>query len=101
MISSNLSSIVANQSYMNASAANVSNVSSDGFAPLQTTLHEGSSGGVRATFSQQSMDASARSQTNLAAEFTDQVAIETAVSSNVTTVKTQEKMFGSLLDIKA
>ncbi len=100
MISSNLSSIVANQSYMNASAANVANVSSDGFAPIQTTLHAGNNGGVRATFSQQSVDASRESQTDLATEFTEQMNIDTSVSSNVSSIKTQDEMFGSLLDIK-
>ncbi len=101
MISSNLSSIMANNSYMNATAANVANVSSDGFAPVKTTLNEGSNGGVRATFSQQSIDASMKSQTNLATELSNQIGIEASVSSNVTAIKTEDEMFGSLLDIKA
>ncbi|RUM62517.1 MAG: hypothetical protein DSZ03_06605 [Sulfurimonas sp.] len=101
MISSNLSSIMANQSYMNASAANVANVSSDGFAPVQTTLNEGVSGGVRATFSQQSIDASMQSQTTLATEMTDQISIDASVTSNVAALKAQDEIFGSLLDVTA
>ncbi len=101
MIASNLSSVMAHQSYMNASAANVANVNSDGFSPVQTTLNSGSNGGVRATFSQQSINASLQSQTNLATEMTDQMRIESSVSSNITAIKTDDKMFGTLLDIKA
>ncbi len=100
MISSSVSSIQANRSYMNANAVNVANVSSDGFAPTRTTMQESSKGGVRATFSQESIDSASKNQTDLSKELTDQISIEKSVGANVSAIKTQDDMFGSLLDIK-
>ncbi len=100
MISSNVSSIHANQSYMNANAVNVANANSDGFAPTRTTMQEGSKDSVRAAFSQESIDFASKSQTDLSKELTDQISIEKSVGANVSAIKTQDDMFGSLLDIK-
>ncbi len=99
-ISSNISSIQAHQSYMNANANNVANANSEGFAPTRTTMHE-SGDAVKATFSQESVDAASQSQTDLTKELTDQVNIERTVEANVSTIQTKDDMFGALLDIKA
>ena len=99
MISSNISSIQAHQSYMNANANNVANVNSDGFAPTRTTMSS-SGDAVKATFSQQNIDSASKSQTDLTKELTDQISIEKTVGANVSAIKTQDAMFGSLLDIK-
>ena len=99
MISSNISSIQAHQSYMNANANNVANVNSDGFAPTHTTM-QSNGDAVKATFSQESIDSASKSQTDLTKELTDQISIEKTVGANVSAIKTQDAMFGSLLDIK-
>ena len=44
---------------------------------------------------------SAKSQTDLATELTNQIIAQDAVAVNVSAIKTQEEMIGSLLDIKA
>ncbi|NCO00574.1 MAG: hypothetical protein GW906_01905 [Epsilonproteobacteria bacterium] len=44
---------------------------------------------------------SLKSQTDLAKEIPDQITVQSATSVNVSAIKTQNEMFGSLLDIKA
>ncbi|QOP46715.1 hypothetical protein FM071_04820 [Sulfurimonas paralvinellae] len=44
---------------------------------------------------------SQKSQTDLAKEIPDQVIIDGVAEANVAAIKTQDEMFGSLLDIKA
>lgn len=100
-ISSNVSSIQSHTAYMNANANNVANINTDGFVPTDTTLNASEGGGVTASFSQASSNGSQASQTDLSKEMTDQVVIEKAVAANVTAIRTQDEMFGSLLDIKA
>ncbi|MEA2110676.1 MAG: hypothetical protein U9P71_01375 [Campylobacterota bacterium] len=99
-VSSNTSSIQAHQSYMNVNATNIANTNSEGFAPARTTMHENGDA-VKATFSQESIDASSQSQTDLSKELTDQVNIERTLEANVSAIKVKDDMFGSLLDIKA
>lgn len=70
MISSNVSSLMSNQTYMNNSAHNVANVNTE------------------------------KSQTNLVKELTDQITIEKVAESNAKTIRTQDEMLGSLLDIR-
>ncbi len=77
MISSNVNSLQTNQTFMNNNAQNIAN--------SNTTKPSDSS--------------SEKSQTNLAKELTDQIVIENVNDANVASIKTQEQMFGSLLDI--
>ena len=100
-ISSNVSSIQAHQSFMNANANNVANANTDGFVPTDTTLNATEGGGVTASFSKATSNGSVNSQTDLSKEMTDQVIVEKAVAANVNAIRTQDEMFGSLLDIKA
>ncbi|MCK4875888.1 MAG: hypothetical protein KAR81_07655 [Sulfurimonas sp.] len=44
---------------------------------------------------------SLKSQTDLAKEIPDQIIAQDATAANVAAIKTQDEMFGSLLDIKA
>ena len=72
-ISSNISSISANQTMMNTSAHNIANVNTGG----------------------------AKNQTDLAKDMTNQIVAQDTTSVNVSAIKTQDEMLGSLLDIKA
>lgn len=99
-ISSNVSSIQAHQTLMNNNAHNVANVNTDGFIPKQGTISESTSSSVQANLSSATDTGSELSQTDLSKELPDQIVIEKAVEANVTAIRTQDEMFGSLLDIK-
>jgi len=99
-ISSNISSISANQSILNTSANNVANVNTDGFVPSNTRIsNQGNS--LQASTNFATDNGSLKSQTNLNKEIPDQMISQNAVAANVSAIKTQDEMFGSLLDIKA
>jgi len=70
-ISSNISSIQNTQTMMNQSAVNVSNISQE------------------------------NSQTDLAKEMTDQITFQNTTSADVTAIRTEDEMLGTLLDLKA
>lgn len=100
MISSNVSSLQSNQTYMNTSAHNVANVNTDRFTPQTTTISETQNGGTKANTTMNLSNGSEKSQTNLVKEITDQIAIEKIAESNIKSIRTQDEMFGSLLDIR-
>ena len=99
-ISNNISSITAHQTMLNNSAHNVANVNTDKFIPSSTVIAD-NNGSVSASSRKADDTHSQRSQTDLAKEFTDQIITEKATSVNVSSIKTQDEMFGTLLDIKA
>ena len=99
-IQTNVSSIQAHQTLLNNSAHNVANVNTDGFVPTQTTLNDTGSG-VRASSTKATDNSSERSQTDLAKELPDQMIAQDGVAVNVTAIRTQDEMLGTLLDIKA
>jgi flagellar hook protein FlgE len=100
MISSSVSSIMSNQTWMNTNANNVANVSTDRFVPKDTTISETQNGETKANTTSASSNGSEKSQTNLSKELTDQMTIEKTAQSNVQAIRTQNEMLGSLLDIK-
>ncbi|MDD2357611.1 MAG: flagellar basal body rod C-terminal domain-containing protein [Thiovulaceae bacterium] len=100
MISSNVSSIQANQVFLNNNANNIANVNTDGFIPSDTYLSNNANGNVSADTRLATDNGSQTSQTDLTKEITDQITISRSVEANVNTIKTQDEMFGSLLDIK-
>jgi len=100
-ISSNISSMQANQVFMNNSANNVANSNTDGFVPSRTTISEGANGSVTAQTSKAADTGSSTSQTDLNTEMTNQIVIENVQKANVSAIKTQDEMMGSLLDIRA
>ena len=79
MINQNVQSIQRNQAYMDISANNVANINTPS----------------------NKKNESKQSETNLTKEMTDQITIEKTTSANVEAIKAQDKMIGSLLDIKA
>ena len=99
-ISTNISSIQANQKMMNVNANNIANVNNDGFVPSDTRM-SGGNGFVTANVRVADDNGSAKSQTNLAKEIPDQIIAQNSTALNVTAIKTQDEMMGTLLDIKA
>ncbi len=97
---SNVSSIQAHQTLMNNSANNVANVNTDRFVPADATLGNTANGSVTATVSAGTDNGSTASQTNLSREMTDQMNVERSVEANAEAIRTQDQMYGSLLDIK-
>ena len=99
-ISSNISSISSQQTMLNTGAHNIANVNTDAYVPRDTRL---SSVGDSVTANTRVADdnASTRSQTDLAKELTDQIVAQDATVANISVIKTQDEMLGSLLDIKA
>jgi flagellar hook protein FlgE len=100
-ISSNMSSISSHQTMMNTSANNVANVNTDGFVPKSTVISNPDNTSVRANVRTSDDNGSARSQTDVAKELTDQIVAQDATALNISAIKTQDQMLGSLLDIKA
>ncbi|MBD3798322.1 hypothetical protein [Sulfuricurvum sp.] len=100
MISSNVSSLVSNQTYMNNNAHNVANMNTDHFTPHNTTISEIQNGATKANTTIVSSNGSEKSQTNLSKELSDQVTIEGVAQLNTQTIRTQDEMMGSLLDIR-
>jgi flagellar hook protein FlgE len=99
-ISNNVSSLQANQVFMNTNANNIANVNTDGFIPTDTRMVD-EKNSVRASTRVADDTGSTKSQTDLAKELPDQITIGGVAEANVTAIKTQDEMFGSLLDIKA
>jgi len=102
MISSNVSSILSHQTFMNNDANNVANVNTDRYVPQDTVIKEADNKGSTTAVTTQATDnGSQKSQTNLVKEITDQITIENVTAANVEAIRTQDKMLGSLLDLKA
>jgi len=99
-ISNNISSITAHQSMMNTNANNIANVNTDKFVPSDTRMSS-NSGSVTANTRIADNTGSIKSQTDLAKEIPDQIVVQGTTAANVTSIKTQDEMLGSLLDIKA
>lgn len=101
MINTNVSSMTANQVFMDNSANNVANVNTDKFIPNKTTITESTPNTPMATTSKATDNGSERSQTDLSKELTDQISIENVHEANLKAIRTQDEMMGSLLDIRA
>lgn len=99
-ISNNVSSMQAHQTMMNVNANNVANVNSDGFIPKDARA-SGSLNSVSANIRSADENWSKKSQTDLSKEIPEQITISNATVANVSAIKTQDEMLGSLLDIKA
>jgi len=100
-ISNNVSSIQAHQTMLNTSANNIANVNTDKFVPNDTRITNSSNSSVSAYNVKNDDNGSQKSQTDLAKEIPDQIIAQDATGVNVAAIKTQDQMFGTLLDIKA
>jgi flagellar hook protein FlgE len=99
-ISNNIASLQANQTFLNTSASNVANVNTDGFIPQDTRISN-TGGTPTANTRVADNNGSLKSQTDLSKEIPDQIVSGGVAESNVSAIKTQDEMFGTLLDIKA
>ncbi len=99
-IQSNISSISSHQTMINTGANNIANVNTDGYIPKDTKMSN-SGNAVTANTRVADDNGSQRSQTDLAKELTDQIVAQDITEVNVSAIRTQDEMFGSLLDIKA
>ena len=98
---SNISSINANSTWMNASANNVANINTNKFTPIDTLIEGDNSGNPKATLrSSSSAGTDTSSGTNLAKEMTDQMVIGDSTAFNASAIKTEDSMTKTLLDIK-
>ena len=100
-VSNNISSIQAHTTMLNTSGHNVANINTDKFVPGDTRITNSSNSSVTAYNVNADDNGSTKSQTDLAKEIPDQIIAQDATSVNVTAIKTQDEMFGTLLDIKA
>ena len=96
-ISNNVASITANQTVLNTTANNIANVNTDKYVPKDTIVTNNLSTNTRLADN----TGNKMSQTNLSKEIPDLIVEEKVNAVNVNAIKTQDKMFGSLLDIKA
>ena len=99
-ISNNISSIGAHQVMLNTSANNIANVNTDGFRPSDTRISDNGNS-VSAHNVKDDDNGSLNSQTDISKEIPDQIIAQNATAFNVAAIKTQDEMFGTLLDIKA
>jgi len=100
-ISNNISSIVAHQTMLNTTANNVANVNTNEFISNDTRITNNSNTSLSAYNVKADNTGSTKSQTDLAKEIPDQIIAQDATGVNVAAIKTQDEMFGTLLDIKA
>ena len=96
-ISNNVASITANQTILNTTANNIANVNTDKYVPKDTIVTNNLSTNTRLADN----TGNKMSQTNLSKEIPDLIVEEKVNAVNVNAIKTQDEMFGSLLDIKA
>lgn len=99
-ISNNISSMQAHQTMLNTTANNVANVNSDGFKPSDTRISDNGDS-VSAHNRVADNNGSLKSQTDISKEIPDQIVAQDATALNVTAIKTQDEMFGTLLDVRA
>ena len=99
-ISNNVSSLQAHQTMLSGSANNIANVNTDGFVPNDTRI-VGGDNSIKAQSTKVDDNGSKTSQSNLAKEIPDLIIAQEATALNVTAIRTQDEMLGSLLDTKA
>jgi len=90
----NATSMTAVSNWMNNSAQNIANVNTEEYKATQTTISNQDTAVV-------AQSSKSTNGTDLATEFTDQIAIEKSFEANADTIKTQDTMLGTLLDMKA
>lgn len=100
-ISNNISSMQAHQQMMNTSANNVANVNTDGFRPSDAHITNAAGDSLRVQNRVAGDTGSVKSQTDLAKEIPDLIVAEKGNGANVSVIKAQDEMMGSLLDLKA
>lgn len=101
MIGSSISSMNAHSVWMDVNANNVANVNSDKFRSTDTKIESDKSGNPTAVLRDSGAAPMDRSNTDLAKEMTDQVAVGNGFAVNASVVRTKDEMLGTLMDIKS
>ena len=107
-----LSALTAFRKKMDVTANNIANVLTDEFKKSRVTFEEASPGGVTAvidrvetqgipkeTIRDDHAELVESSNVDLSEELTDMIPTQTAYTANLKTLKVQDEMMGSLLDI--
>lgn len=89
----NSNSMMAHIAWMNTNANNIANVNTADFSASSTTIQ------AQDINSLQAVSNVSESGTDLAKDLSEQIPIEKGFSAQVSAIKTQEEMIGSLLDI--
>lgn len=100
-ISNNISSIQTSQTLLNTTANNVANVNTDRFVPNSTIATNNSDGSVKPETRSADNTGSEKSQTDLSKEIPNEIVAQRTTEANVTAIKAQDDVMGTLLDIKA
>lgn len=90
----NSTAMMAMSNWMNTSANNVANVNTQDYKAIQTNISNQNNAVV-------AQSSQTENSTDLATELTDQITIDKSSEANANTIKTQDEMLGSLLDMKA
>ena len=89
-LSVSVNAMRAHTDWMNVNAHNVANVNTENFRATDTVITDGPVAQTRPT----------KSAVDLARELPDQIVIEKGLAAQVSTVRTQDEMLGTLLDMK-
>jgi len=99
-ISNNIASIGAHQTLLNTSANNIANSNTDAYVPKDTRMSN-NGGAVVANTRLSDNTGYSKSQTDIAKEMPDLIIAQDATSANISAIKTEDEMLGTLLDMKA
>lgn len=88
----NANAMMSLGNWMNTSAHNVANVNTENYNASQTTMTNDNGSVVAQTRQTQN-------RTDLAKEFTDQITVEKSFEANAVSIKANDEMIGSLLDM--
>lgn len=91
----NSSSMVAHQQWANTNAHNIANANTEGFNRRDTVLSEAAPEGVEAS------SRATQAKSDLSTDITDQIAFQRGHEVNKPAIQTQNRMLGTLLNIKA
>ena len=91
----NTNSLRAHTNFMANSAENIANINTKGYASISTTLQNTGSNDISA------ISQTSNSPTDPALEFTNQILIEEGIKANVSAIKTEDAILGTLMDLKA
>jgi flagellar hook protein FlgE len=111
-LNSALTALSAYGNKMGVTANNIANINTDGFKKSRVNMEEGPQGGVKATTQKIETPGALKeavrnggvvqietSNVDLAEELTGMIPTKTAYGANLKSVKTQDQMMGSLLDL--
>jgi flagellar hook protein FlgE len=91
----NINSLKMHTNFMSNSAKNIANINSQGYTSISTPLQNTGSNSI------EEISHSSKFPTDLAFESTNQILIEEGIKANVSAIKTEDTMLGTIMDLKA